>query len=61
MPKREPDLKQFAAAIALMLATFIAYRVGIFDALGRLLVNHATTSMQREGERQQQQRQAKTK
>ena len=55
MRKKEPDLWQAFAAVLLVAGALIAYRVGIFNAIAGLFVNHAITSMQDETKRQQEQ------
>jgi hypothetical protein len=54
MPRNnsKPNLAQGLAGLALIVGALIAYQLGVFNAIGKLLVDHSINSTQREVERQ---------
>ena len=54
MRKKEPDLKQAFAVALFIVGVLIAYRLGIFNAVAGLFVNHAISVTQEETKRQQE-------
>jgi hypothetical protein len=52
MASKDGKLWQGIGGLALIVGALVAYQLGVFNAIGRLLVNHSTSSMQREADRQ---------
>jgi hypothetical protein len=59
--RQKNSVAQALAGLILIVGALLAYQLGLLDAIGRLLVNHSTSSMQREVERQKAENQKAAK